>query len=44
MTRRSRKTGQSTVIERVWIFAVILLCGSAVGYFVPYFILWLRSY
>jgi hypothetical protein len=45
MTRRSRKTGRSTdVIERVWTFAVILLCGPAVGYSAAYFLLWLRSY
>ena len=44
MTRRSRKTGRSTVIERVWMFAVILLCGPAVGYSAAYFLLWLRSY
>src|SRR3954469_2509028 len=43
MTRRSRKTGRSTVIERVWMFAVILLCGPAVGYSAAYFLSWLRS-
>ena len=30
--------------ERVWMFAVILLCGPAVGYSAAYFLLWLRSY
>ena len=31
------------VAERVWTFAVILLCGPAIGYVVTHALLWLRS-
>ena len=29
--------------ERVWTFAVILLCGPAIDYVVTHALLWLRS-